>query len=387
MLRKELQKINRLSFFVKALLFSMPLTGALLAYLISIGAADLIFSDWFITLISIPNFFANPITTSTYFGNFFDMVRQFKQQPSRYRELIGTALGIAGGIAIGVGLSVMHVPVPLTASLCAFANVLFTFRQINIFTGLGSRIGVCTDEKNPRPTSEKVMILSGGFFGLVLGAVLFGTCTAAMISVVGITAFFSGGVAIPAWIAGIIFILSVSSGIAASADYTSKGISFIQSQLAPQSSQSVSQMVQRRKCEYAGSCAGVSLGLLLGVIAVTAIAIANPPLLAGIIGIVAGALIIITAAATVGSIASRIGRIMDECRQNQQHERTTDDSIPQRKRRFSVANENAYEPTFNQRRLLQPAATHPNAFFNKSVTSLEDDSFCPAPPSKRRRYI
>ncbi len=309
MFKRLRKKFNRLDFYVKALLVTLPLTSALLIYLISIGAQDLIFSNWFISLISIPTFFANQLATPAYFGNLSDMIRNVKGWPKRNFELGGTVIGLCVGIAVGIGLSVMRVAVPLASSLYTVANLLFTFRQINIFAGLGNRIGRCAD-KNSRPLSEKMIVATAGLIGFTLGIVLFATCTASMISVVGITSFFSGGAAIPAWIAGIIFILSVASGLASSSDYAAKGVNFIRAQFIS-NNESVTETVKKRKFEYGGSLVGFILGLVISGIVIGFIITTNPLLLSGLVGVIAGMLIATTSAGIVGSIFSRIGRIID----------------------------------------------------------------------------
>lgn len=334
--RNIYHKINGLSFYVKALLLGIPISSGLLAYLLSQGAADLVFSDWFITLISVPTFFANQLASAAYAGTIVDMFHQFKEKPTRHRELAGTLLGVSAGIAVGIGLSCMHVAVPLASSLYAFANVLFTLRQINIFAGFGNRVGRCAD-KDSRPMSEKIIVASAGLLGLTLGIILFATCTASMISVVGITSFFSGGIAIPAWIAGIIFIISVSSGLASSADYASKAISFIQSAFSSKDKM-VADTVKKKKCEYGGSLLGLTLGLMIGGTIIGAILITNPPLLAGVVGVIAGTLIVITAAGMIGSIGSRLGRIIDGFIQSKNDPMNTDHIVmkPPSRRRHST---------------------------------------------------
>jgi hypothetical protein len=321
MLGRIWQKIKGLDYYLKALLIAMPLTGALLAYLLSIGAADLIFSDWFIHLLSIPTLIANQFSSAAYFGRITDLFSAFKTTLKRNKnELIFTLIGITAGICVGIGLALMNVTIPLSSSLYAFAGVLFTLRHMNIYASLGNRVGRCID-KNSRPFSEKVIVVTCGLLGLTLGIVLFATFTAAMVSVVGLTSFFSGGAAIPVWIAGIIFVLSVSSGFASTADYVSKSISFIRSQFMDENKVAATDKVtdtlrvfhtaKKRKYEYGGSLVGVLIGLVIGATIIGAILATNPALLAGLVGGVACALIIVTGIGIVGSVCSRIGRLID----------------------------------------------------------------------------
>lgn len=316
MLIKFFKIFLRLDFYLKALIFTIPLSAALLIYLLSIGAGDFIFSDWFITLVSIPSFIANQLATPAYFGGIVDIVINSvkKTKPTKYKELTGTLLGLLLGISLGATLSALHFSVPLFSSLSAFAYVLFSFRQINIFAGLGNRLGRCADS-NSRPVSEKAIILTTATIGVTLGIILFATCSAAAISVVGITSFFSGGAAIPVWIAGIIFILSLASSLASSADYTAKGFNFIRTQLGCADSE-VCKTVEQRRFEYGGSCFGVTLGLIIGAIALTALIVSNPFTLTGVTGAIAGLLILTTAAGIIGSIFSRAGRLIDGFKKN-----------------------------------------------------------------------
>ncbi|OGT58784.1 MAG: hypothetical protein A3F43_02995 [Gammaproteobacteria bacterium RIFCSPHIGHO2_12_FULL_42_10] len=308
--------INVLQFYTKSLLIAAPLAIALLIYLLSIGAADLVFSDWFLMLASVPGFLAYQLSAAANFGRLVDLFKAFKKTLRENRhELIGTAIGVALGIAIGIGLAVMRIPVPLASSLYAFAGVLFTLRQISVFGGLGNRIGKCTD-KNSRPLSEKVLVVSSTLMGLALGIALFSTFTASMVSVVGVTVFFSGGAAIPLWIAGAIFVLSVSSGCASSADYIAKSISFIRAQFIKSSNKEsmIKKTVELKPFEYGGALVGVSTGAIIGIIILGAIAVTNPVILGGLVGAVTAFLVLITCMSIVGSISSRTGRSVDEWR-------------------------------------------------------------------------
>jgi hypothetical protein len=309
LLKRFWEKIKGLDFYLKSLLIGIPISTALFAYLLSIGAGELLFSDWFISLISIPTFIANQLATPAYAGRITDLILLHKKthEPLK-KELIGTLIGVSMGIAVGVGLSVMHIAVPFASTLFVFANVLFTLRQINIFAGLGNRVGKCID-KGSRPTSEKAIVATAGIFGLLLGIALFATFTAGMISIVGVTSFFSGGAAIPVWVAGIIFVATMSSGFASSSDYAAKGISFIRSHFIPKGE--VTKTVKERKFEYGGSCIGFTLGLIVGAILIGAIVLSNPFFLVGVVGVVASALILMTCAGIIGSIFSRVGRIID----------------------------------------------------------------------------
>ena len=146
-----LEKLRGLNFYVKSLLVIAPFSIALLIYLLSIGAPDLVFSDWFMMLASIPGFLAYQWSAAAYFGRLADLFKSFKRSfkktfTKNKLEWLGTTLGVLLGIAVGAGLLIMNVPVPLESSLCAFAGVLFTLRQISVFGGLGNRVGRCADK-------------------------------------------------------------------------------------------------------------------------------------------------------------------------------------------------------------------------------------------------
>jgi hypothetical protein len=306
MFRRIWRKIKKFDFYPKALLITIPCSIALLAYLIGIDAADLIFSNWFVTLVSIPTFFANSLSSAAYFGRTSDLFASFKRTFEKNKlELLGTLLGMALGLTVGIGLALLHVTVPLSSSLYGFAAALFSLRYMNIFAGLGNRLGRCADKKS-RPLSEKIIILAAGLVGLTLGLTLFAFGTAGMISIVGITSFFSGGAAIPAWIAGFVFVMSVASLSASCADYCAKGISFIRAR-SNKPDAAITAIVKERRNEYAGSLLGIAIGLTIGAIVIGALILASNPIILSslIVGIVASSLVIASTTNVFGSIFSR----------------------------------------------------------------------------------
>jgi hypothetical protein len=319
------RKKLRSDFYVIALFAALPFSCILFVYLASIGATEIFLSDWFLWLVSIPTFFAYQLSAAAYFGRIIDLGREIKNKIiNRKGEFTGTLFGIVLGIGFGVALAILT-PVPFASTLFAFAGILFTLRQISIFGGLGNRLGKCLDPRS-RPLSEKWIVSGAVLIGLILSIALFATCTASMVSVVGVTFFFSGGTLIPVAVAGIIFILTMSSGFASAADYTAKSVSFLNylsylfkrkniSNHPEKHPGSTINIVRGRPWEYGLAGAGVTLGLIIGIaIAITVIA-PNPVLAGGVIGCIAGILIVLACISVFGSLLSRIGRAVDWSRQ------------------------------------------------------------------------
>jgi hypothetical protein len=147
---------------------------------------------------------------------------------------------------------------------------------------------------------------------------------ASMVSVVGVTFFFSGSALIPAGVATIIFMLTLASGFASAADYIGKSFSFLRylSYLfkkknmwdhSKQSQGFTIDFVRARPWEYGLAGCGMSLGLIIG-IAIAVAVIAPNPALSGIVGVIAGMLVVLVCISIFGSLLSRLGRIVDGLR-------------------------------------------------------------------------
>lgn len=309
MIKNLLRLFSKLDYHVKGILLAIPFAIALLVSLVSLGAADLIFTDWFVTLISIPSFISSQLSAFGYFGRMTDLFRHLKKTFAKNKhEFIGNIFGFLTGIAIAISVAVTGIGIPLVATLGVFANIIFAGRQINTFAGLGSRLGKCAD-KDSRPLSEKIIVILSLIAGIIFGSILFLTFSASVVTVVGISAFFSGGAIFPVWLSGIIFVLTISSSMASAGDYFAKALNFIRSFFMNPGH--VTKQVANGRYDYGGALLGVCIGIVVGAIIIAAIAAFNPPILAGLVGIAAGALIVITSISVFGGICSLCGRIID----------------------------------------------------------------------------
>lgn len=311
-------KFNGLDNYGRALLVGIPLTAALLAFLFSIGASELLMDQWIIDLICTPIFIANLLAIFAYSGRTVDMVKMLIHPPppdkpkSKY-ELLFTVLGFGLGLAVGISLAYFCTVIPFVTVLNGFSYVLFAVRQVIIFTGLGNRLGRVVD-KGSRPKIEKAFALAATLIGIAAGIVLVTTGTAGMITVVGITSFFSLGAAIPVWIASAIFVVTLASSLASTADYSAKAIDFIRAYTSKRKNfqEKYGEKIKTTKFhEYRGSITGITIGLIIGSVLVGVLAVSQPYLFAGIVGVVAAMLVITTCAGITGSICSRIGRFID----------------------------------------------------------------------------
>lgn len=304
---RALERVKRYDNYRKAVLIALPVATLLLVYLVSIGAEELFLSDWFISLISIPNFVAFQLGTAAYLGGFLDNLK--KRQDKTYngrRELIGTALGITIGALTGMWLISAGLAIPFGATLFAGASVLYVARQVNIFAGIGNRVGRLLDPGS-RPMLEKAIVGIGMSIGLMVGAALTATGLAGLIGLAGVTTFISAGGAIPVWLAAGLFIITLTSGIGSTADYVAKSANFLKYCFVSPNDQ----LVKDRFHEYRGALVGVSVGLILAAITVTALALTQPALFTGVVGAIIGTLVFSTGASVCGSICSRTGRFLD----------------------------------------------------------------------------
>lgn len=305
------ERFKRYDNYRKAVVVALPFSAGLLLYLFSIGAEELFLSEWFISVISIPNFFAFQFGTAAYIGGLLDNYNNNK----RKQEVRGTLLGLILGLTLGIWLATIHFAVPFASTLLLGANILFLFRQMNIFAGLGNRIGRMMD-KDSRPEIEKKIVGSSIAMSFMLGVILVATASAGAIGLAGVTTFIMAGSAIPIWLASALFVITLTSGIGSTADYIAKAVNFLKTQHNRDSKDKNdiknNKFVNDRYHEYRGSLMGVSTGLIAGGITLSMLMITQPYLFVGPVGAVMGLLILTTAASLFGSTFSRMARLWDK---------------------------------------------------------------------------
>lgn len=292
---------RKLNFYARAVVGVVPISLILLAYLLGFHFSELFVSEWFFDLLPPFAFVGSLLSGSTYFARALEIDQAFEKKKTRAinREYAGTAAGVVIGLAVGVAL-LLKLSVPFASSLCGLANAVFLVNQIGMFGGVGSRLGSCANHKSPRPVSERYAIGMTALISVAVAAVIFAFSAAALVSVVGVTTFFTSGAALPLWIVGALFVTSFASTMISAVDYTSKAVNHLRSK-----------NTSEKKHEYQGSFFGVSAGVCLGVAVIVGLAIAQPHIFLGVLGVAAAVAIIATSVSIIGGLCSRIGRFLD----------------------------------------------------------------------------
>ena len=116
--------------------------------------------------------------------------------------------------------------------------------------------------------------------------------------------------AIPVWIAGIIFVASFTSSIVSCTDYTAKAYNYLRF-ASNNAEKPLADNLRTKRHEYRGAMVGIGIGLTIGLIILTALLITQPHIFIGLAGIVVAAVIITSSMGLMGGISSRIGRFID----------------------------------------------------------------------------
>lgn len=295
---------GNLDYYRKAALISLPISLIFLLIFILMGHAGfLFFSAWFLNLIPIPAFIGTQLSGWTYLGRQMDLIKENSDEAKR--EKWGTLIGITLGLILGVAVSILS---PIGKSCFDVIQAgMFTINCVSSLGGIANRLS--SSSENRRPLFERRAISLTALIGLGISIALFATASAAMVSVVGVTSFITGGAALPLWVSGFIFVTSVTSSLASTADYSAKAITFVRSKFS--SDKEPQETVSKKLHEYRGSLVGITNGLIIGTIIVVAIAITQPHLFAGLLGVVAATFVITTCISIIGGLCSRIGRILD----------------------------------------------------------------------------
>lgn len=298
-----LAKLKAFDHYRRSALIILPISFALLMYLILVHGSEFLLPEWFLDLIIVPAFSGNLLSGTTYIGRAIDLV----SQKTNIKEKIGTYLGIGIGLGIAITAAIMHESIPLLDSLSHFAMVIFTLSQVSIFAGFGNRIGSTLD-KTRLPNEQKAIGVVS-LIGIALGLGLFLTSSVALVSVVGITSFVTGGAALPVWLGGILFVSTFSSSLTSFADYSTKAFNFIKSKFSDD--KKTRERVKERPHEYRGSFCGSSAGFIVGIFIVGALLATQPHVFAGACGVIAATIVITTSVNVLGGLCSRIGRLFD----------------------------------------------------------------------------
>lgn len=296
---------------------SIIFSSTLFAILIVTGKHSFILTQWYHFLIPIPAFFGGQLSGCSYIGRTGDLI---SEKGHRTFEKWGTFLGAALGLAIGVGLVVSKTALnTLTGGITDAAIVILNaaasvIGSIGSFGSLGYRAGsaILKPDNNFVKTffakifnKDKKGIILGAIMGLGTSLALWFSGNAALTVVIGVTSFFTGGAAVPFWIAGGIFVLSYTGTNIASFDHFSRSFTFIKATLF--NDESASKEVEGRFHEYRGSTLGVTVGLILATAIITTVLITQPYITA-MIGAIAVTIVCTNA---LGGLFARLAVYMD----------------------------------------------------------------------------
>lgn len=296
-------KWSKLSYFTKAGLLSLPFSIILLILLGLFGDINIIFSEWYFDLIPIPAFIGAQLSSQTYWGREIDLITS--KDTSRL-EIWTTGIGITFGLVTGIALTVF---IPGTAGFFdVVQSTLFIFNWTSVAGGLGNRVGTSFGESIKLP-HEKRAIKIGGLIGLALSIALLVTGGVGAVSIIGISALLTGGASIPFWIVGGIFLLQTTSRFASASDYSGKTYTLFKATVLHDPK--AMEVTTDRKYEYRGTATGLSTGLIIGLTIITALAITQPHIVAGLIGVAIGTIIIVTAISIFAGLFGNICKIMD----------------------------------------------------------------------------
>lgn len=299
-------KWKRLDFYRKGMLFMLPLAAILLAFILISNPWDLLLSEWFLDILIVPTFLGTLVSSAGYLGRALDAV---SVKPSAGKaERFGTCLGLAAGLLLGISLCFLRRTIPLVNTLHELAYIIFTLGNISSFAGLGNRIGSFIDD-NDRPNCEKRAIATVSLIGLGVGLGLFFTNNAALVCIAGVTSFFTGGVALPVILCGIIFAVSFSGLCASCTDYFAKAGSYLRSGYIQD--KQISTNVKEKFHEYQGSTFGVATGLVVSAIIISALAITQPHLFVAGLALITTTIVVTACVSVLGGLFSRVGRILD----------------------------------------------------------------------------
>jgi hypothetical protein len=339
------ESLKNLDNFRWAALSVLPLSFALLIYLISMGALAIygINPAWLVYLMRIPFLTGALLSGATYLGRLVDAFTtravaevsplspeldpavldttlktanktglsfylstflNFKikvANPIRAGEKWCTLLGISAGAAVTIILPIVcDYAVPFAGALKGLAYAVFGLCNVGVFGGLGNRLGSCCIDKSRLP-NERAAIVASVVLGTIMGFTLVFCLSSAVFSALTVTAFFTNGLILLPMVAKIILFTVQSGGItAAAADYATRAYNYFFKQNDP--------VVQKRIHEYRGAAVGISVGLMMTIGIFVALCLTQP--IAPYFAILP--FLLMTANFSIfGGLCSRLGRCID----------------------------------------------------------------------------
>jgi len=326
--RNTINNVNtakKRAWFFWAGLISIVFSTTLLMIMFALGQTEaFIFSEWYQFLIPIPAFFGGHLSGWTSLGREVDLVvdDEKKWTSEQWASLAGIVLGLVVGVGLVVARSTIQLATAgisdvVITTLSAAASVI---GSIGGLSGLTSRIEStilrpklesyggfrgCLSQLASVVNKKRKSVLAGIILGLGTSLALWFTGTAALTVVVGVTSFFTGGAAIPLWIACGIFCLTYTATNASSFDYINKMQTFYQAAFLKDNESE--KIIEGKFHEYRGSAIGVTIGFVVATALVITLLVTQPYLVA-LVGAIAVTLVCTN---TFGSLCSYLGSLMD----------------------------------------------------------------------------
>lgn len=289
-----------------------------------------IYTQWYQFFIPIPAFFSGQMSSWTSVGRITDDAPKWSSQ--QWMTLAGMIVGLVAGISLAITrFSVNVVTAGASEVVIEVLNsAAFILGSVGSYSGLASRLESCI--VRPKQFSldglrgiltsiasffnqKRKSVIAGLLIGLGTSLTLWFTGNAMLTVVIGVTSFFTGGAAIPLWVAGGLFCLGYVGTNASSFDYLSKMACFYRVLLF--NDKEAEADIGDRFHEYRATAIGVTIGLAVATAIVITLLVTQPYLTA-LVGALA---VTIVATTTFGSFFSHIGTLVDiNCCKHYPHE-------------------------------------------------------------------
>lgn len=318
-----------LKFGVTSVLYAL---AALTVLLVLRETGSLFLDTWFETTIAFSALAGTHLSGATYFGRLKDNWEGLKAKWSR--EFKGTAIGVIAALAFGITFTILRTAGNFFVGgaaeivvnvIAAIGAVIGTVGSMGGFANRLSRLETLdfSSFNNFFKSiyhiifhSQSKEIWAGVILGLGTSLAVLLTGNAATIAVATVSSFLTGGLAIPAWIIGALFVVSFTGANVSAFDYGARALRYC-SHLYKKifdSSYQPDEAFRRDFHQTRGSALGVLLGLAIATIVVVSVGVfvTNPWLLA--IPMALG--VYFTCTGLMGGLCGRMGRIIGEFLEN-----------------------------------------------------------------------